>query len=43
MKNALNNLNEALRYQSEGLYDAERKLQKALPIWKKSHICGRSA
>jgi ferritin-like metal-binding protein YciE len=31
MKPVLNNLNEALSYQLEGMYDAEKKLQKALP------------
>lgn len=31
MKLALNNLNEALTYHLEGMYDGEKKLQKALP------------
>lgn len=32
MKNPLTNLHEALVYELEGLYDAEKRLQKALPI-----------
>ncbi|HEY5749851.1 MAG TPA: DUF892 family protein [Chryseolinea sp.] len=34
MKNPLTNLHEALVYQLEGLYDAEKRLQKAMPILK---------
>lgn len=32
MKNPLTNFHEALVYQLEGLYDAEKRLQKAMPI-----------
>jgi len=32
MKNPLTSLHEALAYELEGLYDAEKRLQKAMPI-----------
>jgi ferritin-like metal-binding protein YciE len=36
MKTSLSNLNEALAFQLKGLYDAEKKLQKAIPPCSKN-------